>query len=112
VYHESRGHEYWINMCKDNDYIAIGGLVNQPEINTPTRQKILLDMCDEAHLYNTQVHGLGFTPLTLLNNHTMFFDTVDSTSWNFTKRGNSATINEKGELIKIPPITTFTSVEG
>ena len=43
----------------------------------------------------------------------MFFDTVDSTSWNFNKRGFSAAINEKGELIKtdISP-KFFSAIEG
>ena len=112
VFHEERGHDYWINMCKENDYVAIGGLVTSTETNSPQRYKRLSAFCDEAHSYNTKVHGLGFTPLALLNNHSMFFDTVDSTTWNFTKHGNSAAINEKGELVKIPPIDVFAASDG
>lgn len=100
VYHENRGHDYWIKMCKENEFIAIGGIVTSKKGNDPTYQKILLDLCDEAHSYGTKVHGLGFTPLNLLNQHTMFFDTVDSTTWNGAKFGNHYTLNEKNELVK------------
>lgn len=111
VYHPERGYDYWINMCKENEFIAIGGLVVDKETNTPERQKRLFDMCEEAHMYGTRVHGLGFTPLSLLNSHSMFFDTVDSTTWNATKRGSSVMLNEKGEIIKIAPIPAFSAME-
>lgn len=102
VWHPERGYDYWKNMCKENEFVAIGGLVTSNTSCTPERIKELCEMCDEAHMYGTRVHGLGFTPLTLLNSHTLFFDTVDSTTWNFTKRGNSAVLNEKGEIEKVP----------
>lgn len=111
VFHEERGHDYWINMCKENDFVAIGGLVIGTETNSIQRFERLSVFCEEAHTYNTRVHGLGFTPLALLNTRTMFFDTVDSTTWNFTKYGNSAILNDKGELIKGPPINTFSTIE-
>jgi len=111
VYHDERGHDYWINMCKENDYIAIGGLVTGTSVNNDKRFKELEAMCDEAHRYKTLVHGLGFTPLTLLNSHTLFFDTVDSTSWNCSKNGFSAIINEKGELTKTEIQYYFSSIE-
>ena len=101
VYHEERGHDYWINMCKENDFIAIGGLVSKKITKPEEKYKYLSDLCDEAHTYNTKVHGLGFTPLTLLNTRSIFFDTVDSTSWNLSKRGKSWALNEKGNLIHI-----------
>lgn len=101
VYHPERGHDYWLNMCKENDFVAIGGLVTNESANTPSRIKELSIMCDEAHMYKTKVHGLGFTPITLLNTQTMFFDTVDSTTWNLSRRGKSWGLNEKGQLIHI-----------
>ena len=112
VYHENRGHDYWIKMCKENEFIAIGGIVTSKKGNDPTYQKMLLELCDEAHSYGTKVHGLGFTPLNLLNSHTMFFDTVDSTSWNASKFGNHYTLNEKNELVKNNTLRdTFSTVE-
>lgn len=99
-------------MCKENDYVAIGGLVTGVEQNTTERFKRLSLLCDEAHSYNTRVHGLGFTPLALLNSHTMFFDTVDSTTWNTTKRGKSTIIDENGHLKKIPARDLFSAADG
>ena len=109
VYHESRGRNYWDKMCKENDFIAIG--VPDAKDNSDLTNEILIEMCDKAHRYNTKVHGLGCAALTLLNSHTMFFDTVDSTSWNFSKRGYAAKINEKGELIKDTLPFYYTSIE-
>lgn len=111
VYHEERGHDYWINMCKENEFIAIGGIVTSKRGNDPQYQEWLRTLCDEAHSYNTQVHGLGFTPLNLLNSHTMFFDTVDSTSWNASKFGNSFMLNEKQEIVKTTLRNTFSTTE-
>lgn len=110
VFHTERGREYWTRMCKENDFIAIGGIASG-KAYTPADYQQFLELCDEAHLYGTMVHGLGFTPLSLLNSHTMFFDTVDSTSWNFAKRGSTAQINEKGEIIKVPLTPFFTTVD-
>lgn len=112
VYHENRGHDYWIKMCKENQFIAIGGIVTSKKGNDPAYQKILLDLCDEAHSYGTKVHGLGFTPLNLLNQHTMFFDTVDSTSWNAGKFGKSFNLNECHQLISTNTLrNTFSATE-
>lgn len=111
VWHPERGHDYWINMCKENDFVAIGGLVTSNETNTPERIQRLEVLCDEAHTYNTKVHGLGFTPLTLLNSHMMFFDTVDSTTWNQTKQGKSAALDNQGNLIKVPLIQAFSTID-
>ena len=111
VYHPERGHDYWTQMCRENEYIAIGGLVTGNSVNNDKRYDELRILCEEAHNYNTKVHGLGFTPLALLNSRTMFFDSVDSTSWNCSKNGFSASINEKGELIKIELGYFFSSIE-
>lgn len=101
VYHPERGRDYWLNMCKENNFVAIGGLVTNESFNTPARIKELSIMCDEAHMYKTKVHGLGFTPTTLLNTKTMFFDTVDSTTWNLARRGKSWGLDSQGNLIQV-----------
>lgn len=100
VYHDERGHDYWINMCKENELIAVGGIASA-KAYTPKDQERYAILCEEAHQYGTIVHGLGFTPLSLLNSRTMFFDMVDSTSWNYSKRGYAAKINEKGEMTRV-----------
>ena len=111
VHHFERGQEYWLKTCKENELIAIGGLAINPKYKNSENWPILLEKCEEAHSYNTKVHGLGFTPLTLLNSHTMFFDTVDSTTWNYSKRGYSASLNEQGEIIKIPLRTELFAID-
>lgn len=108
VWHKERSQEYWTRMCKENDFIAIGGMAHR------NSQKIAIDinfyqtMVDEAHTYNTKVHGLGFTPLESLNAGTIFFDTVDSTSWVGGRHGISFSL-ENGKLKKIPLRDIFAS---
>jgi len=110
VFHDERGHDYWINMCKENEFVAIGGIASAKAYTQADYDRFEV-LCDEAHTYGTLVHGLGFTPLTILNSHTMFFDTVDSTSWNFSKRGYAAKINEKGEMTKVELPFSYTTME-
>jgi len=76
VWHKSRGKEYFLQMVKDYDYVAIGGLA----IKTIKRTdfKYLHWFIKEAHKNNCKIHGLGFTPKGLKNYR---FDSVDSASW-------------------------------
>jgi len=83
VWHKSRGKEYWIRMCKDYDYVAIGGIVSgeikrkEYPFFTP-----LLNMAKER---GAEVHGLGFTNLEGLTNYPFY--SVDSTAWIYGNRG-------------------------
>lgn len=77
VWHKSRGKDYWIRMCKEYDYIAIGGIVTK-EIKS-TEYKYFHYLIKIAHENNCKVHGLGFTNLKGLKEYN--FDSVDSTSW-------------------------------
>lgn len=77
VWHRSRGKEYFINLCKEYDYIAIGGIATK-EIKS-SEYKYLKWFIDTAHSYNCKIHGLGFTNLKGL--YIYNFDSVDSTSW-------------------------------
>ncbi len=77
VWHKSRGKEEFIEMCKEYDYVAIGGIVTK-EIK-PNEYKYFKWFIDTAHSYGCKIHGLGFT-----NSSGLFiynFDSVDSTSW-------------------------------
>ena len=76
VWHKSRGKEYFLQMVKDYDYVAIGGLA----INIIKRKefKYLHWFIKEAHKNNCKIHGLGFTPSHLKEYR---FDSVDSKSW-------------------------------
>jgi len=77
VWHKDRGKEEFIKLCKNYDYIAIGGIVSK-EI-TKKDYKYFKWFIDTAHDNNCQIHGLGFTPTRIL--HKYQFDSVDSTNW-------------------------------
>ncbi len=79
VWHKSRGIEEFHNMCKEYEYVAVGGIAAK-EIKQSEYQ-LLYDLCDIAHSYGCKVHGLGFSPLSILNERKCPFDTVDSTTW-------------------------------
>jgi len=77
VWHKSRGKDYFIEMCKNYDYVSIGGIVTK-EI-PPSDYKYFSWFIDTAHDYGCQIHALGFTNTNLLSKYK--FDSVDSTSW-------------------------------
>lgn len=77
VWHKSRGLGYWKQMCKDYDYVAIGGIVTQ-EIKR-SQYDVFLPLLKIARENKCKVHGLGFTNLKGMVKYR--FDSVDSTSW-------------------------------
>lgn len=77
VWHKERGIDEFRKMCKEYDYIAVGGIVSG-EIK-PRHYKLFPTLINEAHKYGTKIHGLGFTGLKYLPEY--HFDSVDSTSW-------------------------------
>ena len=77
VWHKSRGLEYWKQMCKDYDYVAIGGIVTQ-EIKR-SEYDVFYPLLKIAKENNCKVHGLGFTNLKGMVKYKFY--SVDSTSW-------------------------------
>lgn len=77
VWHKSRGKQYWLDMVKEYDYVAIGGIVTR-EIK-PSEYKYFHWLLAEAKKQNCRVHGLGFTNLKGLEEYDFY--SVDSTSW-------------------------------
>ena len=77
VWHLSRGMDNFRGMCRDYDYVAIGGIVSG-EI-TKDKYKAFPALIAEAHNNGSRIHGLGFTNLALLPHY--HFDSVDSTAW-------------------------------
>lgn len=77
VWHKSRGIENFKQMCRDYDYVAIGGYVSREfqrnEIQYFPR------LIRYAHQHGAKIHGLGFTTLSWLPK--CHFDSVDSTAW-------------------------------
>lgn len=81
VWHKSRGIDEYKRLVNDYDYISIGGFVVK-EINQ-REYPLIKRMVQYAYDRGTKVHGLGFTP----NDVTEYkFFSVDSTSWNSSRR--------------------------
>lgn len=77
VWHKSRGLDEFVKMCKEYDYVALGGIVAK-EI-TQKEYKYFPKLIKIAHENGAKIHGLGFTNLIGLTKY--HFDSVDSTSW-------------------------------
>ena len=77
VWHKSRGLDYYKKICKEYNYIAIGGIV----IGEIKKQdyKVFIPLLKIAKENNCKVHGLGFTVTRELNKY--HFYSVDSTNW-------------------------------
>lgn len=97
VWHKSRGLEYWKTMCKEYDYIAIGGIVTK-EIKA-TEYDIFIPLLKIAKENNCKVHGLGFTRIPLLKKY--HFYSVDSTAWTAGNRFGHIYKFQNGEMLKI-----------
>ena len=78
VWHKSRGKEYWLQMVKDYDYVAFGGILTDG-IKTKKIIEYFPWFIQTAHQNNCKIHGLGFTNLKALKE--LRLDSVDSTSW-------------------------------
>lgn len=78
VWHKSRGKEYFVEMCKNYPYVAIGGIVTK-EIPINKYEKLFPWFVKTAHKYGCKIHALGYTNIRGL--HTYHFDSVDSTAW-------------------------------
>lgn len=104
VWHKSRGKEYFIKMCKEYPYVALGGIVTQ-EIPRNTYEKAFPWFIKTAHDHGAKIHGLGYTSLVNLKKYR--FDSVDSTAWLYGNRGGYLyTFNPmKGTMDKVdaPP---------
>lgn len=83
VWHKSRGLDYWKQMIRDYDYVAIGGIVSK-EIKQ-NEYDIFLPLLKLAKENNCKVHGLGFTNLERLKRYPFY--SVDSTAWLYGNRG-------------------------
>ena len=82
VWHKSRGKAAFLEMCRDYDYIAIGGIVSG-EIKK-SEYRFFPWFIQQAHRHGAKIHGLGFTNLSGVEQY--HFDSVDSTAWNCGNR--------------------------
>lgn len=81
VWHLWRGIDYWHMMCRDYNYVAIGGLAGEDKYTKRIKKlhECFPMLIGIAHKNGAKVHGLGFTSLSGLKKY--HFDSVDSTSW-------------------------------
>jgi len=80
IFHKNRGKDYFIDMCKNYPYVAIGGIAGKGNmVKRKEYMPYFRWFIDTAHKYGAKIHGLGFTDLKALE--TLKFDSVDSTSW-------------------------------
>lgn len=77
VWHKSRGLDYWERLCREYDYVAIGGIA----IKDIPRQhyQYFHEFLRIARKHRTKVHALGFSGRDVANYD---FYSVDSSTWN------------------------------
>lgn len=96
VWHKNRGKEYFIKMCENYPYVALGGYAIK-EIPKNLFEKGFPWFIKVAHQYKCKIHCLGYTSISGL--HKFHFDSVDSTAWLYGNRG--------GYLYKFNPNTGY-----
>lgn len=99
VWHKSRGKKYFIQMCQNYSYVAIGGLVSK-EISK-SEYKYLSWFINVAHENGCKIHGLGFTHMASLQY--LKFDSVDSTYWISGSRFGQIHNVRKGKIVMYRP---------
>jgi len=97
VWHISRGLDNFKAMCRDYNYVSLGGIVSGEWKGRPA--DCFRPFIDIAHENDAQIHGLGYTNLKgLLINK---FDSVDSTAWTSGNRFGGVYVFKNGRLSKI-----------
>lgn len=76
VFHKNRGKEEFIAHCKDYPYVALGIAGKD---TSWADWKTFLAFVLKAKEYNTKIHGLGITGMSVLEK--VPFYSVDSSSW-------------------------------
>ena len=86
VWHKNRGREYYIKMCQQYPYVALGGIAIK-EIPIATFEPMFPWFINTAHKYGAIIHGLGYTRQKGM--HQYHFDSVDSTAWLYGNRSGT-----------------------
>lgn len=97
VWHRSRGKDYFISMCKDYDYVSLGGIVSGEWKGS--NPDIFQWFIDKAHEHNCKIHALGYTNMKGLKKYN--FDSVDSTTWVSGNRFGHLWHFKNGEIKKV-----------
>lgn len=95
VWHETRDKNYYIDMCRNYPYVAVGGVAQLRGKDRQKKERLFPWMIYTAHKNGAKIHGLGYTNIGNLKKY--HFDSVDSTAWLYGNRG--------GYLYKFNPKT-------
>lgn len=98
VWHRSRGKQAFLDMVRDYDYVAIGGIAAREIL--PGEVPALRPFVAQAHRSGARIHGLGLTyddPQRLVR---LGFDSVDSTSWVSSRWGAVPTF-KNGRIVTV-----------
>ena len=102
VFHRSRGKDYWLDMVKAYDYVAIGGFAIKAI--KPAEFKYMDWFIKTAKDADCKIHALGFTNQKGLNRYKFY--SADSSSWTsslrfgtvYTFKNGKFTLTNKGRL--------------
>lgn len=97
VWHKNRGKQYFIDMCKEYPYVALGGIALQ-EISKTNFELMFPWFINVAHINKAKIHGLGYTNLKGLTKY--HFNSVDSTTWTMGSRYGQIMEFRNGTIIK------------
>lgn len=91
VHHTNRPYEDYINACKNNKLVAVGGLVGEKN-----DYDLLNTFIEDAYVYGTKVHLLGWSPINGIEKLKHLYSS-DSTSYSMGGRSGIAYnfINDK-----------------
>lgn len=113
VWHRSRGVEYFKQLTRDYNYIAMGasGSNSAQWTRKPGGLEVINKLCQIASKNGCKVHGLGYTNLKGLEK--VRFYSVDSTSWLFGNRAGFLVQFNGRTIVKHikPPNTRMKSIE-
>lgn len=102
VWHKARGKDYFVKMCEEYPYVAVGGIVTK-EIPVKLYEKMFPWFIKTAHDHRCKIHGLGYTNIKGL--HKYHFDSVDSTAWVYGNIGGSVyKFNPRNGMIDITKV--------
>lgn len=95
VFHPERGKQYFIDMVKEYNYIALGGSVSK---SREKYKNVFPYFIKEAKKNNCKIHGLGFTALSKLHLPQFQFNSVDSSTWVQSVRFNNVFKFRNGKI--------------
>lgn len=93
VWHVERGKQYFIDMCKEYDYVALGSIAKVKAGKIRITEEYFPWFVQTAKENGAKIHALGYTPKDIKHSG---FTSVDSTAWVYG--------NMKGCVYKFDPI--------